>query len=139
MITASHNHWTDNGVKVLYGDGTKPPPSEMARLEALFAHAPSPGGGHRAVLNDPAHAWRESMPEVDLSGVRILVDCAHGAASPHVPGVLQDLGASVVRRGCAPTGQNINEGVGAMHPAHRSAGLRHRAVLRRRLRIGWWW
>ena len=116
MITASHNPWADNGIKVLTAAGTKPSDADIARLEALFDDPPAPGGGRRAMLHDPARAWRESLPEVDLRGVRILVDCANGAAARHTPHILSRLGAEVVRRGCAPSGRNINDGVGALHP-----------------------
>ncbi|MFT4978245.1 MAG: phosphoglucosamine mutase [Myxococcota bacterium] len=86
-------------------------------MESRFGHSQwDVKPGRRALLNDPAAAWRKKMPSLDLSGVRILLDCAHGAAAPHAPGVLESMGATVIRRGCEPDGRNINDGVGAMHP-----------------------
>ena len=117
MITASHNPWHDNGVKILNAAGRKPTASEMSSLEALFGQTiREDGRGRRAVFSDPAYAWRARLPVLDLDGVRILLDCAHGAAAPHAPAYLESLGATLVRRGCAPDGKNINDGVGAMHP-----------------------
>jgi len=114
VLTASHNPWHDNGIKVLDGAGRKP--TDVDRLEALFANAPAPGGGRRTVPTDPLGPWRAAMPQLDLSGVRILLDCAHGAAALAAPAVLESMGAEVIRRGCRPDGQNINAGVGALHP-----------------------
>ena len=91
--------------------------TETAALEARFG-CPSPveeeGSVH--VLDDPAGPWRAAMPRVDLSGRTLLLDAASGAAWAVGPALLESLGARVLRRDPAPDGQNINDGVGAMHP-----------------------
>ena len=113
MITASHNLWEDNGVKVVGKDGRKvfdPTPIEAA------IGAQERTGGRIEELADASRAWREALPRPDLRGRSILIDCAHGAATDHAPSFLESLGALVTRRGCSPDGRNINDGVGALHP-----------------------
>jgi phosphoglucosamine mutase len=114
MVTASHNPAADNGVKVLGPDGKKP--ADQHRLEALIVDAPTRPGGAKAAVDAPLGPWEAAMPRVDLRGVRILLDAAHGAAAACGPALLRALGADVVLRGCDPDGQNINDGVGALHP-----------------------
>jgi phosphoglucosamine mutase len=113
MITASHNLWEDNGVKVVGAGGRKvfdPAPIEGA----MGAQATT--GGRIEELPDAARAWRERLPRPDLRGRSVLIDCAHGAATDHAPAFLRELGATVTERGCRPDGRNINDGVGALHP-----------------------
>ena len=116
MVTASHNPWQDNGLKVLGPDGRKP--SDAKEIEAFFANQNTqrPHASPGRTIADPTAPWRAGMPQVDLSGWRILLDCAHGAAAPHAPELLRSLGAHVIERGCQPDGRNINDGVGAMCP-----------------------
>ncbi len=119
MVTASHNAWPDNGVKVLGPDGRKF--TESSALEAIFDQMPFTDHGELPpaappVDPDPLGPWREAMPRPDLRGLRLLIDCAHGAAVDAAPPVLEALGATLVRRGCAPDGRNINDGVGALSP-----------------------
>jgi phosphoglucosamine mutase len=113
MVTASHNLWQDNGVKVVGADGRKvfdPGPIEAAIGSAERA------GGRVQDLADAARTWRSMLPRLDLRGRSILIDCAHGAATDHAPAFVRELGAAVTLRGCSPDGRNINDGVGALHP-----------------------
>ncbi len=114
MLTASHNPWHDNGVKIFDAAGRKLDPG--CGIAQFFEAAPAPGGGHAERHPDAASSWRAALPAVDLTGLRLMVDAAHGAASALAPAVLAERGAEVVTRGCAPDGRNINEGVGATAP-----------------------
>jgi phosphoglucosamine mutase len=120
MITASHNPASDNGIKLMGPDGRKWVGQEAleARLDQALEAAPPPAPirGSARDLEDPAGPWRAAMPRLDLSGLRLLLDCAHGAAAPHAPALLQSLGAALQLRGCDPDGDNINAAVGALHP-----------------------
>jgi len=104
MVTASHNAWPDNGVKVLGPDGRKF--TESSALEAIFDQMPFTAHGELPpaappIDPDPLGPWRAAMPRPDLRGLRLLIDCAHGAAVEAAPPVLEALGATLVRRGCA--------------------------------------
>ncbi|MCB9777756.1 MAG: phosphoglucosamine mutase [Alphaproteobacteria bacterium] len=114
MLTASHNPWQDNGVKVMVPGGGKL--LDPAPVQDRLSDPPAPGGGRVAVLADPLGPWRAALPEVDLHGMTVLFDGAHGATAACGPAALRALGATVVERGCAPDGRNINDGVGALHP-----------------------
>jgi len=117
MVTASHNPAHDNGIKVLARGGGKLSKSAAADLEARFDGAPERvDGGSMGALDDPLADWRNWLPEVDLRGRTLVLDAAHGAGHACAPAALERLGAVVVRRGCAPDGHNINQGVGALHP-----------------------
>jgi len=115
VITASHNPWRDNGVKVLAPGGGKlldPDPLE----QELRSPGPDHPGGSIEPLADPLGPWLASLPRLDLTGLLLLVDAAHGAASQCAPAALESMGARLVRVGCAPDGRNINDQVGALHP-----------------------
>lgn len=122
MVTASHNPWRDNGVKVMGADGRKrSDEAESAlsdRIRTLGQVPPRPvqrrdePGFERYIR----HVLARLPKDFSLSGQRIALDAAHGAAWQTAPRVLRELGAEPVVLGCAPDGRNINEGVGALHP-----------------------
>lgn len=115
VLTASHNAWQDNGIKVLgQGGGKLLDPTPLERW--LEAPLPALPGGALQDLPDPLAPWRAAMPQVDLSGLRVLLDCAHGAAAHCAPDLLRQRGATLQLRGCQPDGRNINAQVGALHP-----------------------
>jgi phosphoglucosamine mutase len=128
VISASHNPYEDNGIKLFAADGYKLPDEVEAHLESLMgddelatrrATGDAIGRAHR--LDDATgryitHLKQAFSPQHDLDGLKIVVDCAHGAAYRVGPSVLAELGADVVAIGGNPDGVNINDGVGAMHP-----------------------
>ena len=135
VISASHNHFADNGIKLFAGDGYKLPDEVEARLEALMEadHEPRRARGAeigRAFRLEDAggryltHVKQAFSSRHDLDGLRIVVDCAHGAAYRVAPTVLRELGAEVIALGCEPDGININDGFGAMHPERIQQAVR---------------
>jgi phosphoglucosamine mutase len=139
VISASHNPFDDNGIKFFSADGDKLPDEvELgieAALEEPFACVPSASLGRVRRIDDAAGRYIEfckgSFPaEIDLRGMKIVVDCANGAGYHTVPHVFHELGAEVVSIGVSPNGFNINDGFGATAPqALRAAVLEHRATL----------
>jgi len=122
MISASHNPYQDNGLKVFDHTGFKLPDAEEHRLEqrifALLAQKLQPVPLSLAV--DPAYDrhyvdYLASTFKSSLRGVKIVLDCANGAASQIGPELFETLGAEVVRTGASPDGRNINLGCGALH------------------------
>lgn len=141
VISASHNAFGDNGIKLFAGDGYKLPDDVEAHLESLMEADLEPhrarGGdiGRAFRLDDAAgryltHVKQAFSSRHDLDGLKIVVDCAHGAAYRVAPTVLRELGAEVIAIGCDPNGVNINDGCGAMHPERiKAAVLEHGADL----------
>ncbi len=139
VISASHNPYYDNGVKFFSRDGTKLPDEVELRIEALLdspmetVEPASLGKAERVV--DAAGRYIEfcksTVPSViDLSGLRIVVDCAHGATYHIAPNVFTELGARVVPIGVAPNGLNINRDCGSTRPAALQQAVRdHHADL----------
>lgn len=137
MISASHNPFEDNGIKLFGPDGLKLSDAEEAEIEALMAGdlsaqlvAPS-RLGRASRLEDAAgryiEAVKASFPKGrSLSGMRIVVDCAHGAAYRVAPTVLWELGAEVVPLGVAPDGFNINRECGSTAPTRMAELVRER-------------
>jgi phosphoglucosamine mutase len=130
VISASHNPFADNGIKVFGSDGFKLPDEAEAEIEALMAGAQGPGErktgpaiGRAEKLEDARGRYvafaKSTFPrDLLLDGVRVVVDAAHGAAYRVAPLVFQELGARVFAIGVKPNGVNINREVGALHPKH---------------------
>jgi len=125
VISASHNAYADNGIKFFSGDGFKLPDAVEAEIEQglNFAMGCNESGqlGRARRVDDAAGRYIEfckaTVPgELDLRGLKLVVDCAHGAAYAVAPHVFRELGADVVPLGVAPDGFNINAGVGATAP-----------------------
>ncbi len=141
MISASHNPFEDNGIKLFGPDGFKLSDEVEAEIEELMAAelghrlAAPDMIGRASRLNDAAGRYVESCKASfprgrRLDGLRIVVDCAHGAAYRVAPTALWELGAEVVRIGCQPDGLNINHQCGSTSPRALSAAvLEHRADL----------
>ena len=125
VISASHNPYPDNGIKFFSAGGTKLPDAVETEIEsrleqAIGCAAPAQLGRARRV-DDAAGRYIEfcksTFPnELDLRGMRIVVDCAHGAAYHIAPKVFHELGAEVHAIGAEPNGLNINDRVGATSP-----------------------
>src|SRR5262245_13842650 len=125
VISASHNLYDDNGIKFFDSSGAKLSDELEASIEqslqepALTRESRALG---RATRVDKSRTHYQqfcaaSMPKgMDLSGFKIVVDCANGAAYKVGPRVLADLGAEIVPIGCSPNGRNINDGCGSLHP-----------------------
>ena len=135
VISASHNPYDDNGIKFFSGDGAKLPDdteTEIEReLEKPLTCASSANLGKARRMEDAAGRYIEfcksTFPtRLDLKGIRIVVDSANGAAYHVAPCVFHELGAEVIPIGARPDGFNINDGVGATHPAALQAEVKRR-------------
>jgi phosphoglucosamine mutase len=127
MISASHNPWTDNGIKLFGPDGYKLSDARELEIEALMGQslsedlAPATALGRAARVDDSQARYVEiakaTFPRrLSLSGLRIVIDCANGAAYKVAPAALYELGAEVIPVGVAPNGMNIHEECGSTHP-----------------------
>jgi len=137
MISASHNPYEDNGIKLFGPDGLKLTDDQEAEIEALMAGdlaaslvAPARLGRASRLEDAPGRyieAAKASFPRGQtLDGLRIVVDCAHGAGYRVAPTVLWELGAEVIPIGVSPDGFNINKGVGSTAPTSLAALVQER-------------
>ncbi len=132
VISASHNPFHDNGIKIFHGDGAKGAEDWEAELEAAIRK----GGGNAAEEDAPPEpdpsllrayidflesGWPPSPPGRRL---KVVLDCAHGAASVPAPAVFRDLGFEVVVLNASPDGRNINAGCGSLHPEGMARAVR---------------
>jgi phosphoglucosamine mutase len=145
VISASHNAFQDNGIKIFAADGFKLPDEVEADLERRMENISGGGLGGlhdtasdaigKAVRIDDARGryvqfLKNVFPkERTLDGIKVVVDCAHGAAYQCAPRVFEELGATVIALGVDPNGRNINDGCGAMHPEHMAAEVRRTGAL----------
>ena len=125
MISASHNPFHDNGIKLFGPDGYKLSDDDEMAIEALLEEEiplAEPRAIGRARRIDDAqgryiHFAKATFPEhLRLDGLKIVIDCAHGAAYKVAPAALWELGAEVIAIGVAPDGLNVNDKVGSTHP-----------------------
>jgi phosphoglucosamine mutase len=136
VISASHNPYQDNGIKIFAADGFKLPDAAEAQLEELMAgdeldrNAPDAAHIGRATkIEDSRGRYTVFLKSIfprhlTLDGLRIVVDTANGAAYRVAPWVFQELGATVIQLGKSPDGMNINEDCGALHPQTMCAAVR---------------
>jgi phosphoglucosamine mutase len=127
MVSASHNPYPDNGIKIFTRTGFKPSDKEEREIEKLL-EADLSGGRPRGAgigrilsRQDAAQDYTDFLKNVvgdkfDLSGLSVVMDCSNGAASSVAPNVLGGLGAKVIVLNSNPDGVNINHGCGALHP-----------------------
>ena len=140
MISASHNPYFDNGIKIFSADGYKLPDEMEDEIERLVfskdmdKFRPTADLVGKAFRIDDVHGrylvfLKSLFPkELDLLGIRLTLDCANGAAYKVAPYVFEELGAEVIKKGVSPNGLNINDKCGALHPeAIAGATVEYRA------------
>jgi phosphoglucosamine mutase len=139
MLSASHNPYADNGIKLFGPDGHKLTDAAEEEIEALMEQDPSelrarPANLGRAKRIDDASGRyieliKRTFPDhLSLDGLRIVLDCAHGAAYKVAPVILRELGAEIIPLGVEPDGVNINDGCGSTAPEAMQQSVRlHRA------------
>jgi phosphoglucosamine mutase len=122
VVSASHNPYPDNGIKFFSGEGRKLSPEKEGEIEALLEHEttrPTGSGiGGVEVLGDAARVYAEHVLQrlrPSAEGIKVLLDCANGAAYEAAPLVFGEVGADLAITGVEPTGTNINDGCGSTH------------------------
>jgi phosphoglucosamine mutase len=142
VISASHNPYQDNGIKFFSGDGFKLPDEIEAYIESLMVNPEVDGArptatdiGQAVRIDDAKGRYlsylKSTFPkELELDGLKIVLDCAHGATYKVAPEVFSELGAEIIPLGVRPNGKNINRMCGATYPQAMAALVkRHRADL----------
>jgi phosphoglucosamine mutase len=136
VISASHNPFEDNGIKIFAADGFKLPDDVEARLEDLMASDEldknRPHGaeiGKATKIEDSRGRYvvflKNAFPRhLTLEGLKVVVDCANGAAYKVAPAVFAELGADVITMNARPDGTNINDDCGALHPGKMQAAVK---------------
>ena len=138
VISASHNPWQDNGIKVFGGDGFKLPDAVEMGIEAEIERALEKQGlgGEEDALPEVNEGYRaeyvrfllEAVPGVSLDNRTVVIDCANGAASSVAVQVLEALGGTIEVTHASPDGRNINEHCGALHPEIVAAEVKVRGA-----------
>jgi phosphoglucosamine mutase len=139
VISASHNPYYDNGIKIFSENGTKLPDDVELAIEAELAKSMTTAESHllgKAMRIEDAGGryvefCKSTSGYLNLEGLKIVLDCAHGATYDVAPKVFRELGAEVSLIGAKPDGLNINKGVGSTHPANLQ-----RAVLEQEADLG---
>lgn len=138
MVSASHNPAPDNGIKFLDSDGAKLDDERERAIEARYHHGPpwhrvaGADVGIQTHMRDAADRYVKHLAaqaDVSLEGLDIVLDCANGAAVRAAPMLFERVGAGVEALNVAPTGMNINDGCGAVHPEGLAASARGRIGL----------
>ena len=143
VISASHNPWQDNGIKLFGPDGYKlPDATELKIEEQIFIELGAAGLAFETWVSTPAPEVNEAdraeyirfllaaVPGLSLDNHTIVLDCANGAASSVAPQLFADLGGNAIVTHASPTGRNINLGCGALHPEVVAAEVtKHKASL----------
>jgi len=135
MISASHNSFADNGIKLFGPDGYKLSDEHELQIEALMDEglqeglAPPRGLGRVRRIDDAQARYVEIVKatfprNLSLSGMRVVIDCANGAAYKVAPTALYELGAEVISVGVSPDGMNINADCGSTHPGAMAKAVR---------------
>jgi phosphoglucosamine mutase len=137
VISASHNPYEYNGIKIFSGDGFKLPDETEERIEQLIlsgeldtlARPAATEIGRARRIDDAQGRYivflKSTFPrDLTLEGLKIVIDCAHGAAYRVAPAVFEELGAEVIVTGNEPNGKNINDSCGSLHPDHMAMLVR---------------
>ncbi len=139
VISASHNPWRDNGIKIFGGDGYKLPDEVEIEIEAEIERALAAGAtpnDEEGALPAVNEAFRteyvqfllEAVPGISLDNHKVVIDCANGAASAVAPQLFEHLGGTVEVTHASPDGRNINEQCGALHPEIVAAEVKVRGA-----------